>query len=258
MKQPACELCETEGGRLILSNECLRVVLVDAPGLPGFARVIWNDHVREMSDLAADEQQRMMQAVFAVERAQRAVLAPDKVNLASLGNVTPHLHWHVIPRFADDSHFPQPVWGETPARTRRRSARGAARAARPTALPDCRGSRARTKALSQPEVQGRSVWAGNSSRIVASWRDAAASTSRNWNRVNTTVEVRSLIRTPFTPSLSSTARCALAASGSRKDPRLIANFSGAFSLVTIRSLTPSLRSSSARLSASARVLCGGR
>jgi diadenosine tetraphosphate (Ap4A) HIT family hydrolase len=72
--------------------------------------VIWNDHVREMSDLAAGEQQRLMQTVFAVERAQRAVLSPEKVNLASLGNVTPHLHWHVIPRFADDSHFPQPVW----------------------------------------------------------------------------------------------------------------------------------------------------
>ena len=112
MKQRGCELCESEGGRLVLSNEVLRVVLVDDPDFPGFARVIWNDHVREMSDLAAAEQQRLMQAVFAVERAQRAVLAPAKVNLASLGNVTPHLHWHVIPRFADDSHFPQPVWGQ--------------------------------------------------------------------------------------------------------------------------------------------------
>jgi diadenosine tetraphosphate (Ap4A) HIT family hydrolase len=112
MKQRGCELCESEGGRLVLSNEVLRVVLVDDPDFPGFARVIWNEHVREMSDLAADAQQRLMQAVFAVERAQRAVLAPAKVNLASLGNVTPHLHWHVIPRFADDSRFPQPVWGE--------------------------------------------------------------------------------------------------------------------------------------------------
>jgi diadenosine tetraphosphate (Ap4A) HIT family hydrolase len=112
MRQPGCDLCETEGGRLILSNEFLRVVLVDDPDFPGFARVIWNDHVREMSDLAAEAQQRLMQTVFALERAQRAVLAPEKVNLASLGNVTPHLHWHVIPRFADDSHFPQPVWGE--------------------------------------------------------------------------------------------------------------------------------------------------
>ena len=119
MKQPGCELCEAEGGRLILSNECLRVVLVDDPDFPGFARVIWHDHVREMSDLAAGEQERLMQAVFAVERAQRAVLAPDKVNLASLGNVVPHLHWHVIPRFSDDSRFPQPIWSP---RTRERSA----------------------------------------------------------------------------------------------------------------------------------------
>ena len=111
MKQPGCELCEAEGGRLVLSNEFLRVVLVDDPDFPGFARVIWHAHVREMSDLAAEEQQRLMQAVFAVERAQRAVLAPEKVNLASLGNVVPHLHWHVIPRFADDSHYPQPIWG---------------------------------------------------------------------------------------------------------------------------------------------------
>jgi diadenosine tetraphosphate (Ap4A) HIT family hydrolase len=110
MNQPGCELCEADGGRLVLSNEFLRVVLVDDPGFPGFARVVWNDHVREMSDLAAGQQQRLMQTVFAVERAQRAVLAPEKVNLASLGNVTPHLHWHVIPRFADDTHFPGPVW----------------------------------------------------------------------------------------------------------------------------------------------------
>jgi diadenosine tetraphosphate (Ap4A) HIT family hydrolase len=49
--------------------------------------------------------------VFAVEDAQRAVLNPLKINLASFGNMTPHLHWHVIPRWADDAHFPQPVWG---------------------------------------------------------------------------------------------------------------------------------------------------
>ena len=111
MKQPGCEQCEAEGGHLVLSNEFLRVVIVDDPDFPGFARVIWHDHVREMSELAAADQQRLMKTVFAVESAQRAVLAPDKVNLASLGNVVPHLHWHVIPRFVDDSHFPQPIWG---------------------------------------------------------------------------------------------------------------------------------------------------
>ena len=111
MRQPGCELCEAEGGLLVLSNQYLRVVLVDDAAFPGFTRVIWNDHVREMTDLGADDQNRLLQTVLAVERAQRDALAPVKVNLASLGNVTPHLHWHVIPRFVDDSHFPQPVWG---------------------------------------------------------------------------------------------------------------------------------------------------
>lgn len=111
MKLADCELCQSEGGALILANEWLRVTLVDEPHYPGYVRVIWNDHVREMSELEDDEAQRLMKTVLAVESAQREVLAPVKINLASLGNMTPHLHWHVIPRFADDLHFPRPVWG---------------------------------------------------------------------------------------------------------------------------------------------------
>lgn len=116
MRVADCELCKTEGGRLVLANEWLRVTLVDEPNYPGYVRVIWNDHVREMTELRQDERDRLMKTVFAVESAQRAVLNPLKINLASLGNLTPHLHWHVIARFADDLHFPQPVWG-TPQRT---------------------------------------------------------------------------------------------------------------------------------------------
>ena len=100
----------------MLANEWLRVVLVNEPNYPGYARVIWNDHVREMTELEDSERDRFMRTVFAVESAQREVLEPLKVNLASLGNMTPHLHWHVISRFADDLHYPQPVWG-TPQRT---------------------------------------------------------------------------------------------------------------------------------------------
>lgn len=110
MKQAGCELCEHDGGTVVVSDAWLRVVLVDDVNYPGFTRVIWRDHVREMSELAASERQHLIDVVMAVELAQRSVLAPLKVNLASLGNMTPHLHWHVIPRFADDKHFPQPVW----------------------------------------------------------------------------------------------------------------------------------------------------
>ena len=116
MKLADCELCKSDGGTIVIANEWLRITLVDEPDYPGYVRVIWNDHVREMSELADKERLRLMKTVFAVESAQREVLEPHKINLASLGNMTPHLHWHVIARFADDLHFPQPVWG-APQRT---------------------------------------------------------------------------------------------------------------------------------------------
>lgn len=65
-----------------------------------------------MTDLDEQARQRLMQVVFATERALRRLMQPAKINLASLGNMTAHLHWHVIPRFADDKHFPGSVWGE--------------------------------------------------------------------------------------------------------------------------------------------------
>jgi len=53
-----------------------------------------------------------MRVVFAAEQVLRELTQPAKINLASLGNMTAHLHWHVIPRHADDKHFPGSIWGE--------------------------------------------------------------------------------------------------------------------------------------------------
>jgi diadenosine tetraphosphate (Ap4A) HIT family hydrolase len=108
--EQACVYCESAGGRVVFEDARLRVVVADEP-FAGFCRVIWKAHVREMTDLAQVDRMHLMNIVFAVEAALRALLAPRKMNVASLGNQVPHVHWHVIPRFADDSHFPQPVWG---------------------------------------------------------------------------------------------------------------------------------------------------
>jgi diadenosine tetraphosphate (Ap4A) HIT family hydrolase len=107
----SCLLCDEPGGKLLWQDDFCRVVRADEPDHPGFLRVILNAHVKEMTDLQAADQQALMRVVFAAETALREVMAPDKINLASLGNVVPHLHWHVIPRFRDDPHFPNPVWG---------------------------------------------------------------------------------------------------------------------------------------------------
>jgi diadenosine tetraphosphate (Ap4A) HIT family hydrolase len=106
-------LCNSAGGELLWQDELCRVVLVEDRDYPGFCRVILNRHVKEMTDLDAAGRQGLMRVVFAAERALRQLLHPAKINLASLGNMTPHLHWHVIPRFDDDKHFPDSVWGKT-------------------------------------------------------------------------------------------------------------------------------------------------
>lgn len=108
-----CELCDTLGGEVLWKDELCRVVRVDGGegrAFPGFCRVVWNAHVSEMTGLPGADRRHLMNVVFATEAALRSLLRPDKVNLASLGNVVPHLHWHVIPRWSDDSHFPAPVW----------------------------------------------------------------------------------------------------------------------------------------------------
>ena len=106
-----CELCTQDGGEVIYRNDFLRVVLVDDADYPGFCRVICNLHIREMTDLAIAQRSQLMMTVCKVEQAIRDIMRPDKINLASLGNMTPHLHWHVVPRYQNDKHFPQAIWG---------------------------------------------------------------------------------------------------------------------------------------------------
>jgi diadenosine tetraphosphate (Ap4A) HIT family hydrolase len=107
-----CPLCTKDGGQIIWKNEELRVVLADEPELPGFCRVIWNEHIGEMSQLTVDQRSRLWHVVMLVEKILLEVMQADKINLAALGNMVPHLHWHVIPRFQADVFFPGSVWSE--------------------------------------------------------------------------------------------------------------------------------------------------
>lgn len=115
-----CELCREPGGEIVWEDALCRVVRVEgseATEYPGFCRVIWRAHVREMSDLTTSDRRHLMALVFATEAALRAHYHPDKINLASLGNLVPHLHWHVIPRYTDDPRFPAPIWAPPQSRS---------------------------------------------------------------------------------------------------------------------------------------------
>jgi diadenosine tetraphosphate (Ap4A) HIT family hydrolase len=107
----SCELCGGVGGDLVWQDEHWRVIRVTDGNFPAFYRVVHQRHVAEFTDLDSAARRHCMELVAAVERVLRDALAPTKINLASLGNQTPHLHWQENARFDWDSHYPQPVWG---------------------------------------------------------------------------------------------------------------------------------------------------
>jgi diadenosine tetraphosphate (Ap4A) HIT family hydrolase len=130
---------------LVWRGQDWRVVRVDDADFPGFYRVICNRHVSEFSDLPGPQREQGMTLVALVEQALRTNLVPVKVNLASLGNQVPHLHWHVVARFADDSRYPDPIWA--PAR-------------RATPVAAIRSLQLRLPALDAALASSLAAWAG--------------------------------------------------------------------------------------------------
>jgi diadenosine tetraphosphate (Ap4A) HIT family hydrolase len=109
---PGCPLCDAYGGHMVVRLPVCRVIRADELGFPALYRVVLNEHVAEWSDVSDADQADVMRVVNTVERVMREQLHPTKINLAALGNMVPHVHWHVIARFDWDSHFPAPIWAQ--------------------------------------------------------------------------------------------------------------------------------------------------
>lgn len=106
-----CELCNKDLSQALWYDDKLFIINVKDPLFPGYVRVIWRDHVTEVSDLSEKDQKHLFDILNVVERVMRDTMNPDKVNWAQFGNMVPHLHWHIIPRYKDDTHFPESIWG---------------------------------------------------------------------------------------------------------------------------------------------------
>ena len=105
-----CLLCHPSKYPLIWSSSDFRVLLINDHYYPGYCRVESIIHVKEMTDLSDSKRHEFMRIIFKIEGVLRSYLMPEKINLATLGNITPHLHWHIIPRFKLDNHFPESIW----------------------------------------------------------------------------------------------------------------------------------------------------
>lgn len=105
-----CELCVSRHPTELWRNEHFYVLHANEPLIPGFIRVVAVDHIPEMSDLTPKLRAELWELLNLVESVMRQEMKPKKVNLAEFGNMVPHLHWHVIPRYEDDAFYPGSVW----------------------------------------------------------------------------------------------------------------------------------------------------
>ncbi len=67
---------------------------------------------REMSEVPAEIRFEIYDLLDIIEKAMITYYTPDKINIASFGNYVPHVHWHIMARFKEDSYFPEPMWGK--------------------------------------------------------------------------------------------------------------------------------------------------
>lgn len=66
---------------------------------------------KEFSECTAEEKKAIWDALDRIEKAMLAYFTPDKINIASFGNMLPRVHWHIMARFRNDDYFPEPMWG---------------------------------------------------------------------------------------------------------------------------------------------------
>ena len=107
-----CELCLTATLPILWQNNRFRVILVNNQNIKGYLRLELIEHVKEIHHLTPAIQSEMYKIMNIIENIVTDVYSPDKINLASLGNKIPHIHWHIIPRFTNDNFFPQSIWSE--------------------------------------------------------------------------------------------------------------------------------------------------
>jgi len=67
---------------------------------------------KEMSEVPSEIKFEIFDILDTIEREMLSYYTPKKINIASFGNYMPHVHWHIMARFEEDSYFPEPMWGQ--------------------------------------------------------------------------------------------------------------------------------------------------
>jgi len=113
-----CGLCKVPTLPILWSGHNFRIVLVTDQNIKGYLRLELLEHVSEIHQLSESIRQQMYILLHIIEISLVNIFHPDKINIASLGNMTPHVHWHIVSRYKQDNFFPDSIWSK-PARNNR-------------------------------------------------------------------------------------------------------------------------------------------
>ena len=76
----------------------------------GYCVLVTKEHFKEMTDVPEGKREVLFKEMMIAHSAIEKAFNPKKMNMCSLGNVVPHVHWHFFPRYADDANFNNPPW----------------------------------------------------------------------------------------------------------------------------------------------------
>lgn len=93
----------------IYENENIRIE-IEASEIP-WLKIFTQHPYKEMSEVPGEIKFEIYDLLETIEKEMISYYNPKKINIASFGNYVPHVHWHIMARFEEDSYFPEPMWG---------------------------------------------------------------------------------------------------------------------------------------------------
>jgi diadenosine tetraphosphate (Ap4A) HIT family hydrolase len=109
---PMCSRWDDDADLRIIELPHSYVILNRDQYFPGYTLLFTKMHATELFQLERDVRTALMEEVSTVAQALYTTYAPAKINYELLGNMVPHIHWHIVPRFSSEPLWPRPIWAE--------------------------------------------------------------------------------------------------------------------------------------------------
>ena len=94
---------------VIYENENIKIEIEESE-IP-WLKIFTQEPYKEMSEVPSAIKLEIYALLDKIEKEMLTYYQPKKINIASFGNYMPHVHWHIMARFEEDSYFPEPMWG---------------------------------------------------------------------------------------------------------------------------------------------------